>query len=109
MDTEDVTRKCDSCKEQVSIDATKCPHCRSTQWTSRSAIAITTILGLIGLPFTYTGTSVAIERGIPNGAAEGIVTGLPLGIAVIGPLFLLVALGAYIQRKEAIDEAKKSS
>jgi len=107
MNTEDITRKCDSCKEPVSIDASKCPHCQSQQLMTRGRIAATTILGLVGLPFTYAALPIALDRGIPNGFAEGIGTGLAWGVTVLGPLFLLVGFGAYIQRRNAIKEAKQ--
>jgi len=107
MNTEDITRKCDSCKEPVSIDASKCPHCQSQQLMTRGIIAMNIALGLAGLPFTYAILPIAWDRGIPNGFIEGIGTGLTWLFVVLGPLFLLVGLGAYIQRRNAIQEAKQ--
>jgi len=107
MNTEDITRKCDLCKEPVSIDALNCPHCQSQQLTTRGIIAATIILGLVGLPFTYAILPIAWDRGIPNGLIEGVGTGLTWVVAVLGPLFLLVGFGAYLQRRNAIEEANQ--
>lgn len=109
MQTEEITRKCDSCKEPVSIDASKCPHCRSRQLTTRGKIAVVTLLGIICLPLTYVGLQVAWAQGVPSGFAEGIGLGIVLAIALIGPLFILLGIGGYAQRREAIREANPQS
>lgn len=105
MNTEDVKQKCDSCKEPVSIDATKCPHCRSRQLTNRTMIAITIVIGIVGLPFSYVALPVAFDQGIPSGFLEGIGTGLVWAIVLMGPLLILIGIGAYAQRRNAIKEA----
>lgn len=104
MDTEDVKRKCDSCKETVSIDAIECPHCGSRQLTSKMMISLLAVLGIMGLPFSYVVFPVALDFGVPSGI-EGIAVGIAWGIVLIGPLLLLISVGAYNQRREAVQEA----
>ena len=104
VESSEVKRKCDSCKEPVSINASKCPHCGSTQLTSRFAIVAAAITGFAGLPFTYVLFPIALDMGIPSGF-EAIAVGIAWAIILIGPLMLIVAIGAYQQRKEAIKQA----
>lgn len=108
MNTEDIKRKCDSCKEPVSIDASKCPHCRSRQLTSRGAIATAILIGIIGLPFSYAALPVVFDHGMPSGPLEGVGTGLGLGIGIFGPVLILIGIGAYLQRRKAIKEAEET-
>lgn len=108
MATKEATRKCDSCRESVSVNATKCPHCNSAQLTSRRVITLTTIIGLLGLPFTYIALPIALSYGLPTGIAEGVGVGIVWGVAIVGPLFLFVALGGYVNRRGAVQNAEHS-
>jgi hypothetical protein len=48
------------------------------------------------LPISYVSIPVAIDAGL------GIAAGVFWAIVLIGPVFILIALGGYIKRREAI-------
>lgn len=65
-------------------------------------IAAFAILGVLLLPVTYFGVPAALSQPIPITIGGKIGYGIAWAIVLLGPLFLLMAVGSYVQRREAI-------
>lgn len=83
----------------------KCPHCRTRQLTNLPIIIALATIGIVLLPITWITFPVAWSFGLPNGFIEGFVLGIAWGIVLVGPILLLIALGGYGKRREALNKA----
>ncbi len=93
---------CDQCGEPVDINDDRCDECGSVQLTSMSNIRKYGVLGAVGLVMTYVFGVVVVRAGIPGDLLSLLLQLLMLGIALIGPLLIVVAALGYKRRKEIV-------
>jgi len=85
------TVRCGECDEDISVNATKCPHCGSRVMTVGTWMIVGVIGVLASMVVWYT-----LAPMLPGGY---------IGAALAAVLFVAVAYGGIVERREAVQEA----
>lgn len=101
--TAQIKTDCDTCKEAISIEAKKCPHCGQRQWTSKGRVYLLLAGGVVLLPLTAIELPVFFEYGI---GATGFIA---LFLAMIGPVLIMAGIQNWKRRTDLIKSHSSDS